>query len=198
MKRLLTATILTLFSFSSFANDFLRCDLKIPDNKVKCPLIGKCPQKILKTSETTLQLELFDGIPVDGEITFQKVLISPGTKKEEKNDVILFSDDMRFQELEDKVDLVSYEIGERIKYSISRFGNTINIALNSSAARGNWTLRGNVALHTYFLTNESAVSMQCKTITKAVFEEEDRRRKAIEEHQQRKEEKQQKSSAKEA
>src|SRR5690606_20567282 len=99
MKRFITASILTLFSFSSFANDYLKCDLKIPDNKVKCPLIGKCPQKILKTSETSLQVELFDGIPAEGEVTLNKILIDPGTKKEEKNDIVLFSDDIRFQEL---------------------------------------------------------------------------------------------------
>lgn len=197
MKKLLTVSILSLFSLSTFASDYLKCDLKIPDNKVKCPLIGKCPQKILKTSQTSLQVELFDGIPVEGAITLNKILIDPGTKKEEKNDIVLFSDDMRFQELDDKVDLINYEIGERLNYSVARYGNTINIVLKSGISTGNYTLRGNISMSTYFLTNESAINIQCQTITRAVFEEQDRKRKALEEYQQRKEEKQ-KSSAQEA
>ncbi|MFA5582781.1 MAG: hypothetical protein WDA09_01090 [Bacteriovoracaceae bacterium] len=197
MKKIFAASILSLFSMSSFASDYLKCDFKIPDNKVKCPLIGKCPQKILKTSQTSLMVELFDGVPSEGEITLNKILIEPGTKKETKNDIVLFSDDMRFQDLQDKVDLVEYEIGERLNYSITRYGNTINVHLKSGVYTGNYTLRGNVSLETYFLTSESAMNMQCKTITKAVFEEQDRKRKALEEYQQRKEEKQ-KSSAQEA
>lgn len=197
MKRFISAAIIALFSLNSFASDYLKCDLKIPDNKVKCPLIGKCPQKILKTSQTSLQVELFDGVPAEGEVTLNKILIEPGTKKEEKNDIVLFSDDTRFQELEEKVDLVSYEIGERLLYSIIRHGNMINIVFKSGRAKANWTLRGNVQVQSYFLTSESALNISCQTITKAVFEEQDRRKKAIEEFKQRKEEKQ-KSSAQEA
>lgn len=198
MKRLLsTSLVLSLFSFSAIASDFLKCDFKIPDNKVKCPLIGKCPQKILKTSETSLQVELFDGISVEGEIALNKVIIDPGTKKEDKNDIVLFTDDVRFQELEDKVDLINYEIGERLNYSITRYGNSINISMNSAVAKGNWTLRGNVALQSYFLTSESAINVQCQTITRAIYEEQNRKQKALEEFKQRKEEKL-KSSAQEA
>ncbi|MFA7614259.1 MAG: hypothetical protein WCY48_08480 [Candidatus Caldatribacteriota bacterium] len=198
MKRLLsTSLVLSLFSFSAVASDFLKCDFKIPDNKVKCPLIGKCPQKVLKTSETSLHIELFDGVPAEGEITLNKVIIDPGTKKESKNDIVLFSDDVRFQELEDKVDLINYEVGERINYSVTRYGNAINIVMNSGVARGHWTLRGNVTLQTYFLTSESAINVQCQTITRAIYEEQNRKQKALEEFKQRKEEKQ-KSSAQEA
>lgn len=197
MKFLVTTLLLSFFSVSAMASDFLKCDFKIPDNKVKCPLLGKCPQKVLKTSETLLQVELFDGIPQDGEITLNKVLIDPGTKKEEKNDIVVFSDDQRLIELQDKVDLIDYEINERINYSIVRYGNSINITMASGVAKGNWTLRGNVRLESYFLTSESAINVQCQTITRSIFEEQDRKRKALEEFKQRKEEKQ-KSSAQEA
>lgn len=197
MKKLIATSILSLISMNTFASDYLQCDLKIPDNKVKCPLIGKCPQKILKTSETKLNLELFDGVPVTGEVTLNKIVIDPGTKKEGKNDIVVFSDDQRYLELQEKVDLYEYEVGERLSYSAVRYGNTINININSSVARGNWSLRGNVSLNTYFITAESAINMNCSTITKAVFEEQDRKKKALEGFQKRQEEKQ-KSSAQEA
>lgn len=197
MKKLFVTSVLSLFTLNAFASDYLKCDFKIPDNKVKCPLIGKCPQKILKTSETSIQLELFDGAPIDGEVNLNKVLIDPGTKKEGKNDIVLFADDNKIQSLEEKVDLVDYEIGERLNYSVVRYGDTINISMNSSVYKGNWTLRGNVTLKSYFLTSESAINLQCQTITKAVFEEQDRKEKALKEFKQRKEEKQ-KSSAQEA
>lgn len=197
MKKIVTASILSLFSLSAFASDYLQCELKIPDNKVKCPLLGKCPQKVLRTSETKLNLELFDGVVVKGEITLNKIILDPGTKKEKKNDIVLFSDDQRYLELQDRVDLYEYEVGERLHYAAVRYGDTISININSSVARGNWTLRGNVQLQTYFITSETAINMNCTTITKAVFEEQDRKRKALEEFEQRREEKQN-SSAQEA
>ena len=196
MKALIL-TFVSIFSVSSFASDFLKCEFKIPDNKVKCPLIGKCPQKILRTSESSLLLELHDGITESGEITMNKILIDPGTKKEGKNDIVLFSDDQRFIELQEKVDLADYEIGERIKYSAYKLGDTVNLSFNSSVYRANWTMSGNVTLQNYILTSESAVNVKCRPITRAVFEEQDRKRKALEEYQQRKET-QQNSSAREA
>jgi hypothetical protein len=196
MKALIL-TFISIFSLNTFASDFLKCEFKIPDNKVKCPLIGSCPQKILKTSETSLLLELHDGVTESGEITMNKILIDPGTKKEAKSDIVLFSDDQRFLQLQDKVDLVDYEVGERINYSAIKYGDSVNLSFNSSVYRANWVMRGNIVIQNYLLTSESAVNIKCQPITRAVYEEQDRKKKAVEEFKIRKEEKE-KSSAREA
>ena len=66
---------LAFLSMPAFAQSFLKCDFKIADNDVDCPFLGRCPQKVLRESKTSLSFELVDGQVVDGSLAFQKVVL---------------------------------------------------------------------------------------------------------------------------
>ncbi len=191
MKKAAIFAILSLMSTASFAQDYVRCEFKIKDNEVKCPLIGKCPEKELRESETKLDILIHQGEKLQGKVALREVVLHPGTKKEKKNKVFIFEGDNRHEAIRDEkeVDLYSFESPTSIDYTISKFGDSIDINLVTPSYRHNIDLRGRVSYSSYIATPDSAIAFTCDKLNKEVFEEGDRKQKALEEHLKSKAEK---------
>lgn len=191
MKKAIILVITALMSTASFAQDYVRCEFKIKDNEVKCPLIGKCPEKELRESETKLDILIHQGEKLQGKVALREVILHPGTKKEKKNKVFIFEGDNRHESIRDEkeVDLYSYESPTSIDYTISKFGDTIDINFVTPSYRHNIDLRGRVSYSSYIATPDSAIAFTCDKLNKEVFEEGERKQKALEEHLKSKAEK---------
>jgi hypothetical protein len=197
MKKATLFALVTLFSTASFAQDYIKCDLKIADNKVDCPFLGRCPEKKLRESDTKLELLISEGETIRGEITLNQVVLHPGTKKEKKSSVFLFEDDKRHEKIRDEhdVDLVSFESSNKISYDVLKEGESVIINFRTSTYNAYADLRGaNSSYRSFFATQDSAILFDCEKQNKEIYDEAERRRKAIEEYQQAKEEKAKKES----
>jgi hypothetical protein len=191
MKKAAILMITALMSTASFAQDYVKCEFKIKDNEVKCPLLGRCPEKELRDSETKLEVLIHQGETLQGKVTLKEVVLHPGTKKEKKNKVFLFEDDNRHEEIRDEkgVDLFSFESTTSIDYTISKFGDKIDINFITPNYKHDLDLRGRVSYSSYIATPDSAIAFTCDKLNKEVFEEGERKQKALEEHLKSKAEK---------
>lgn len=175
MKSLNFGFLATLFiSSTSFAQDYIKCDLKISDNTVKCPIFRTCPEKELRESTKTLHILLNEGFDEQGKIALKKVLLHPGTKKQDKNKIILFKDDNRDKKVMDKqlVDMVVYDIESGINYSASKTGNLARLNFKTPNYTFNMSLQGtNAELNTYLLFNENTVLLSCKKMNKEIYDD---------------------------
>lgn len=193
MKILSFAIILGTLVSSTYAQDVIQCDLKIIDNQVKCPLIGFCPEKVLKTSSLEMTKEIHDGGLEKDEIKLSEVIIAPGTSREKKSHVILFRDDNRVEKLkEDKdADIVSLDASYGINYEIGKYGDHVKIVFKTPVYRYITDLRGHSSQHRAIVPISHGLNMafDCKKITKSIFDEQSRREKVIEDHKKEREKK---------
>jgi hypothetical protein len=191
MKKTALFAMAALFSTASFAQDYIKCDLKIADNKVDCPFLGRCPEKKLRESDSKLEILIHEGETLRGEIGLNQIVLHPGTKKEKKNNVFLFEDDKRHEKIRDEnqVDLVSFESSNKISYDVLKEGDSVIINFRTSSYHAYADLRGaNSSYRSFFATADSSILFDCEKQNKEIYEEAERRRKAIEEYQQAKEE----------
>ncbi len=211
MKNLIIMATLGLFSFSAFANRHVQCELKITENEVKCPLgVGLfCSQKDLKESKIIINKEITDGQILEESLPLNRVVLFPGTKKQDKNNIYLFEGDDRASKLrEDKeLDLVEFQSKEEILYSISNSGNTTHIEFKNGQSKYRFAITGEFSgsLYGWIHANVSSaddrgrvllpVLISCKQLSSSVVDESEIKKKAIEEYLKEKESK--KSSAQE-
>ena len=184
----LQSTVLALSSFfalTAFGQDHIKCEFKIPDNKVGCfqTLVG-CPEKELKESKKEMLFLVHEGEQFSGRIRLNHVVLHPGTKKQDKNKVFVFEDDLRHEKIRDEsnIDLVAYEAEHGIDYFIKKEGPFVYLRLQTQNMKMNYTMRGQVGISDYLLTAQSAISVRCEKVNKQVYEAGERRRKAIEDH----------------
>src|SRR5690606_25490975 len=138
MKHFFMTAALALFSLSSFASRHVQCDIRLTENEVKCPLgVGLfCKQKELKESQITLSKEISDGQVIEDNLPINKVVLFPGTKKQDKHNVYLLQGDDRASKLheEKELDLVEFQTEESIRYHISKAGETTHIEFSNGAS----------------------------------------------------------------
>jgi hypothetical protein len=165
--------LLALSSGASYAQDYLNCGLRIADNEIDCPFFGSCHQKSLKESKSQLLVEVHEGETKKGKITLKKVLMFPGSKKEKDNRINVFQDDNRPEKIkiEKKADLITYEVKNGINYSVSKYGDTLEISFKTSAYNLNITLSGDGKYQDYVLTNENAISVNCEKLNKDAYDD---------------------------
>ncbi len=175
MKSIKLGLLATLFvSSTSFAEDYIKCDLKIRDNTVKCPIFRTCPEKQLRESTTTLHLLLNEGFDERGKIAMKKVILHPGSKKQDKNRIVLFKDDNRDLKVSSKevVEMVVYDIESGINYSASKSGDMARLNFKTPNYTFNMSLNGqNAELSTYLLFNENTIFLTCKKMDKEIFDD---------------------------
>lgn len=197
MKTISTLIAMSAFlTTAAFAQDHIKCELKIPDNNVGCFIsLINCPEKELKESNKEIHFNIHDGEQLSGSIKLNHVVLHPGTKKQDKNQIFLFEEDLRHEKLRDEknVDLVAYEAEHGIDYLIRKEGPFIKINFQSPSMKLNFNAKGDFIINDYLLTPASAISLKCTKVNKEVFEAGERKRKAIEEHLKTKKEKEQQS-----
>jgi hypothetical protein len=163
-----------MISSTTFAQDYIKCDLRISDNTVKCPIFRTCPEKELRVSTTTLHILLNEGVDEQGKIAMKRVILHPGSKKQDKNKIVLFKDDNRDKKVMSKevVDMVVYDIESGINYTASKSGNLTRLNFKTPNYTFNMSLSGtNAELSTYLLFNENTVLLSCKKMNKEVFDD---------------------------
>jgi hypothetical protein len=165
--------LLALSSGASYAQDYLNCGLRIADNEIDCPFFRSCHHKDLKESKSQLLVEVHEGETKNGKINLKKVLLFPGSKKEKDNRINVFIDDNRPEKIkiEKEVDLITYEIKNGINYSVSKYGDTLDIHFKTSAYNLNITLNGDGKYQDYVLTNENAISVNCEKLNKDAYDD---------------------------
>ncbi len=135
---------LTFAGTAAADNRALRCDLRINTNDVKCPLIGFCPEKSLRSSNTQIAHELFQGQQLTGRVNLSKVILFPGTDKQDRHSVFLFNGDERATKLreEKEVDLVQVPSQLGVGYDLAYVGDSVIINFFSGASRYNMRFNG--------------------------------------------------------
>lgn len=174
---------------SAYADDFIKCDLKITNNKVSCSLFSKCPEKILRESTTQIDIITNDFDETVGKVNLKKIILHPGTKKESKNNVVLFKDDPRDQKVLEKkeIDMVQYDIKSSIEYRARKEGNRSIIKFKTPNYTFDMTLTGNNAhLSGYMLLNESNIVFHCTKMDENQFQDLEAKKEAIQNYQNEK------------
>lgn len=146
MKHIMTWSVLSLLSLSAFANNVaVKCDLSINENTVKCPLVGFCPEKTLRESNLTVSQVLTEGQVIDHALTLNKVVLYPGTKKQDKHNVYLLPGDERATKLreEKETDLVSFESSTKVNLNMQSVGDTVHVILASGGSNYRFRMQGN-------------------------------------------------------
>lgn len=197
MKKAILLATSILISSASFAEDYIKCDFKILDNKVPCSLFSRCPEKDLRESKTTVNLIVSDGVEHTGKIQMKKVLLYPGSRKQDKYNVTLFKEDKRDEKLVEKGfdELTAYDINAGINFKAEKEGKKAKIKFTTPNYTFDLLLEGNNAAYSsYLVFNESAVSFSCLKLNKEAFEDLQRQKEAVKEYKN-KEEKKSKTSA---
>jgi hypothetical protein len=199
MKKTATLLFTALISTTTFAEDYIKCDFKILDNKVPCSLFSKCPQKDLRESRTVVTIVVNDGVEQNGKIKMKKVLLYPGTRKQDKYDITLFKDDKREEKLIEKgfEDITVYDVNAGIGYAAEKEGKKTKIKFTTPNYTFDLSLQGeNASYSSYLVFNESAISFSCLKLNKEAFEDVQREKEAVEKFKEKeKEEKKSKVSA---
>lgn len=146
MKHLIVMATLSFMSFGAWANSGASCELRITDNTVKCPLIGFCPQKVLRESKFTLNEVVSSGEVVSNKIVLNRLLLEPGTKNQEKHNIYQFPGDDRLEKLKEKkqdLDVVEYASKTEINYTITSVGDTVSIEIWNNGSFYRARLTGN-------------------------------------------------------
>jgi hypothetical protein len=173
MKHLLLG--LLMLPFSSFAQEYVRCNFKVEDNKVKCGFLKLCPEKELKKTEHELLLEFNSGVPVSENITLKRVLLHPeNEKREQKSLVYLFESDNRDEVLSEEKDIniKSWNINEQLKLDGVKIGNEITIKLVNSIYKQDFkfinnfsgTLNASVPMRLHYLDKGQYPSQVIKNV----------------------------------
>lgn len=133
MKHLIVLATLSLLSFGAWANSGVSCDLRITENTVKCPIIGFCPEKVLRESKMNITELLNPGQVIDGKLVLNKVVLFPGTKNQDKHSVYQLPGDNRASILkeEKEIDLVEFATKTEIQYTFSSVGDTIHARIST-------------------------------------------------------------------
>jgi hypothetical protein len=182
MKKTAAFLFTALLSTTTFAEDYIKCDFKILDNKVPCSLFSKCQEKDLRESKTSVNIVVNDGVVDTGKINMKKVLLYPGTRKQEKYDITLFKDDTREEKLIKKgfEDLTVYDINAGINYTAEKEGRKAKIKFITPNYTFDLNLQGdNAAYSSYLVFNESAISFSCLKLNKEAFEDMQRQKEAV-------------------
>lgn len=186
MKKLSTLMIMSaLLSTTAFAQDHIKCELKIPDNDVGCFMsLINCPEKVLKESKQEFHFTINEGEQLSGRINFNQIVLHPGTKKQDKNKIYVFDKDLRHENLrsEKDIDLVAFESEHGINYLIKKENQFVDFHFESPSMNVDYSIQGQIGFKTYVLTPVSAVAISCDKVNKEVFDAGERKRKAIEEH----------------
>ena len=171
-------------SMPAFAQSFLKCDFKIADNDVDCPFLGRCPQKVLRESKTSLSFELVDGQVTEGSIAFQKVVLLDKKDKEKDALITLFAGDDKAQKLKEEKDvkLITYNLNKDLKYSVKKEGNTIYVDFGIH----NFWVRGNYSYNGWLLTSHNAITFSCESMTHDVYQEFKAKKEALEQYHEEK------------
>lgn len=183
MKKSFAFIFTALITTTSFAEDYIKCDFKILDNKVPCSLFSRCPEKELRESKTTVNIVVNDGVEHSGKINMKKVLLYPGTRKQDKYDITLFKEDKRDEKLIEKgmEDITVYDINGGINYSAEKEGRKAKIKFITPNYKFDLLLEGdNSAYSSYLVFNDSAVSFSCLKLNKEAFEDMQREKEAVE------------------
>lgn len=146
MKHIMTWSVLSLLSLSAFANNVaVKCDLSINENTVKCPLVGFCPEKTLRESSLSVSQVLNEGQVIDHSLTLNKVVLYPGTKKQDRHSVYLLPGDERATKLRDEkdTDLVSFESSTKVNINMQSVGDTVHVILASGGSNYRFRMQGN-------------------------------------------------------
>ena len=149
----------SLFIGTALADDHIKCDLKITNNKVSCPIFRMCPEKALRESTVQVDIVANEFDETVGNIAMKKVVLFPGTKKEDKNKVLLFRDDQREQKLIEKnsLDLVVYDIKSSIEYKAKKEGNRSIVNFKTPNYTFDMTLTGNNSNVSGYIDRKSVV-----------------------------------------
>ena len=133
MKHLIALATLSLMSFGAWANSGASCDFRITENTVKCPIIGFCPEKVLRESKMNITEVLNPGQVIDGKLVLNKVVLFPGTKNQDKHSVYQLPGDNRVSVLkeEKEIDLVEFASKTEVQYSISSVGDTVHVRIST-------------------------------------------------------------------
>lgn len=141
----LSILFLALFSFSVFSQDYLNCDFKINDNKIKKDA------KILSESTFKLSLELYPGIDHSQEISIDRIIAYPGEAKTDKYLIRVFKDDDRNKDL--NIPTSRLEKSDSIQLSIFDNGVSTVATFKTKVATYNLTFGGQglSSSHTFYL-----------------------------------------------
>lgn len=202
MKHLFITASLTLFSISAFATQHVQCDIKITENTVKCPLgVGLfCKQKDLRESQILLSKEISDGQVIEDNLPLNKVVLFPGTSKQDKNSIYLLQGDERATKLheEKELDLVEFQTKESIRYNISKSGNTTNIEFSNGNSKYRFAISGEYSgkVHGWIHVNVSDVNgdrkllpilLSCHQISSSIVNESELQKNAVDDYLNKKE-----------
>lgn len=179
---------------SAFAQDYLKCGLRIGDNDPDCPFLGSCPQEDLKVSKGQLFVEVNEGEFKEGKIGLKKVIVLDKKDKEKKDvRITIFADDTRFEKLkaEKGLNAIAYN-SKGLNYSVQKSGNMLDIYFRSQESYLNIQLTGDAKYSGYVATDSNIINVTCERMNKEVYDEFKAKKEALEAH---KKEKAQKSSA---
>lgn len=170
-----TTFFASLFTTSAFADGkYLHCEFKISENEVDCPVIGSCPQEILKSSKTNLRLEFNNAGVKKGVIRMKKVVIDPGTDDEDDNDITIFASSKVDESVKAKdVKLISFDASDKIEYKATYYGDeAVSVRFDTSTNFLVMNLAGNVSRPTFILSKDKAIAINCKLSGKEVLDSE--------------------------
>ena len=171
---------ISMTTFSALAQDFLKCDFKISDNSVDCPLLGKCPQKILRESTTSFGFELSEGEIIEGSIPLIKVVLLDKKDKEKDDQITLFKDDEKSSKLSElKLNLASYDSPSSLEYSIRKEGDTVYVNLDTQNYLNIW-LRGHITYTGWIATQKNVITLSCEQMTRGIYQEYKAKKEALE------------------
>jgi hypothetical protein len=145
MKHLIVLATLAFMSFGAWANSGASCDLRITENTVKCPLIGFCPEKVLRESKMNITEILSPGQVLDGKLVLNKVVLFPGTKNQDKHSIYQLPGDKRATVLKEEkdIDLVEFVSKTEVLYTMSSVGDTIHVTISSGNDSYRFRMIGN-------------------------------------------------------
>jgi hypothetical protein len=186
-----------LFSVSSYAQDFVKCQVELHDNAIKCGVFGPCPEKELKSSKQEVLFELMDGQTSSQKVGINRILFHSNDKeKVNQHLVFLFDKDLRFKNItKENVVIREMTTNESIHFSASKFGAKIKVDFRTSMNSGDFTINGEyyqkmttfVNMKVQYKDDDKVRTMikpivlQCQKISKEAMVEEELRKEMSEE-----------------
>jgi len=153
--------------------EYLRCNFKIADNKIICPLIGFCRQRELIKSEHLLLINIRNEETINGKVNFKKVVVKPGTKAQENNQIIIFNDDYRAERAINykNADFAIIYLKSGISYKFLNNGqNIIDVELKTNTSYLTFRLSDD-EVQDFIASENNSISVSCKKINKDIYED---------------------------